>query len=195
MSSKIYFVIHVIDHQAQQQSLTLTAFLDFWHMNMEKHISKKHIWDVYDVDVHLPMKYALFPEMSRSNHLIYIYYRCKQALILLPYRTDRGQISAQIPTCCHAYQCGSTFTKLPTAKPITIQSNTEIIYMFSTILMSIQSSMLNIVCKKSIIFLFSFPIQSVFRYDTKTIMLARKCLSNIHITLDALQRSLVLSIA
>lgn len=116
-----------------------------------------NIGDMSGVDVHLSVTCVLFPEMSRFTHFIYIYYGCKQALILLPCRTDRGQISAQIRTRCLAYQCGSTDNKLPMAKTFTIQTTKEMIYMFSTFIMSILSALLNIVSKKSIIFLFSFP--------------------------------------
>lgn len=119
-----------------------------------------NIGDTPGVDVYLPITCVLFPEMSRFNHFIYIYYGCKQALILLPCRTDRGQISAQIHARCHAYQCGSTDNKLPMAKTLTIQKTKEMIYMFTTFLMSILSALLNLVSKKSIIFLFPFP-QSV----------------------------------
>lgn len=114
-----------------------------------------NIGDTSGVDVYLPMRCVLFPEMSRFNHFIYIYYGCKQALILLACRTDRGQISAQIR--CHAYQRGSTDNKLPMAKTLTIQTTKEMMYMFSTFLMSILSALLNIFSMKSIIFLFSFP--------------------------------------
>lgn len=119
-----------------------------------------NIGDTSGVDVYLPITCVLFPEMSRFKHFIYIYYGCKQALILLQCRTDRGQISAQIRARCHAYQCGSTDNKLPMVKTLTIQKTKEMIYMFTTFLMSILSALLNLVSKKSIIFLFPFP-QSV----------------------------------
>lgn len=122
-----------------------------------------NIGDMSGVDVYLPMTCVLFPEMSRLNHFIYIYYGCKQVLILLPCRTDRGQISAQIQTRCHAYQCGSTDNKLPMAKTLTMQTTKEMIYMFSTFIMNVLSAPLIIVSKKSIIFYFRFHIQSVFR--------------------------------
>lgn len=118
------------------------------------------------------MKSALLPEMSRLNHLISIYYVCKQALILVPNRTN-GQISAQIPMCCRAYQCGSTVNKLPKAKARAIQTTEEIIYMFCTFSLSFPSAMQNIIRKKSAFSYFPIFIStSVFREETKTTMLA-----------------------
>lgn len=49
-----------------------------------------------------PMKFALLPEM---NHLIYIYYVCKQALILLLNRTNRVRL-------VHRYQCSVVHTNV-----------------------------------------------------------------------------------